>query len=85
MLDFFIVKKTKAIPYAVYGGNVASFQMPNNPMRDFDGSILKVSKIDGFVYAVFESETDAENWHYEFQGCQVSCFDGYMNAYCISH
>jgi hypothetical protein len=85
MLDFFIVKTTKAIPYAVYGGNVHSFQMTNNPLRFFDGSILKVSKSDGFVYAVFESETDAENWTNEFQGCELSCFDGYMNAYCISH
>ena len=30
MLDFFIVKKTKAIPYAVYGEKVHSFQMPRN-------------------------------------------------------
>jgi len=85
MIDFFIVKKTKAIPYAVYGGNVHSFQMPNNPLRVFDGSILKVCKSDGFVYAVFESEIDAENWTNEFQGCAVSCFGGYMNAYCVSH
>ena len=84
MLDFFIVNKTKAIPYAVYGGKVCSFQMPSNKEKWFDGRILKVSNIDGFVYAVFENSTECEDHDYEFQDCQVSCFDGYMNAYCIS-
>lgn len=84
MLDYFVVKKTKAIPYAVYGGNVASFLMPSNQMRVFDGSILKTSKFDGHVYAVFKNEVDADNWICEFNGCERSCFDGYMNSYCVS-
>ena len=87
MLDFFIVKKTKAIPYAVYGGKVESFKMNKASTMTFDGSILKISKTDGLVYAVFEDECHADIYSFDFTVycCVRSNFDGYMNAYCISH
>jgi hypothetical protein len=87
MLDFFIVKKTKAIPYAVYGGKVESFKMNNSSTMTFDGSSLKISQKDGFVYAVFVDKSHADIYSLDFtvEGCVQSNFDGYMNAYCISH
>jgi hypothetical protein len=87
MLDFFIVKKTKAIPYAVYGGKVESFKMNKSSTMTFDGAILKISNIDGFVYAVFDDESHGDVYSLDFtvEGCVQSNFDGYMNAYCISH
>ena len=86
MLDFFIVKKTKAIPYAVYGGKVASFKMNKASTMTFDGSILKISQTDGLVYAVFDEESHANVYSLDFtvEGCVQSNFDGYMNAYCVS-
>jgi hypothetical protein len=84
MIDFLTVSKTKAIPHGVYGGKVHSFQMPFVTIRVFDGNILKLSSVDGLVYAVFENETEADNWNFEFQGCVRYNFDGYMNAYCVS-
>lgn len=39
---------------------------------------------NGKWYAVFRDCNDAEDARFAFEGCRVSCFDGYDNAYQVS-
>jgi hypothetical protein len=36
---------------------------------------------DGKHYAVFQDNLDAEDASAHFDGCRITCFDGYDNAY----
>lgn len=76
------VEGSKALPYAVYGGRVYSFKLDFDDVRAFSGELLKLGN-DGRVYAVFADESEAERNEKYFRGCALTCFNGFMNAYCL--
>ena len=76
-------KNTKVIPYALYGGKVYSFSVWDKYTMTFDGEDLRIGT-DNKVYIVFASEVEAMEYENTFANCELCCFGGYMNAYCLS-